>query len=179
MHWPTNHTWGVGRNLSYRTSVFYRHKGFTAHNKIASGDDDLFVNMAATKSNTKINIDKDAFTLSTPPKKWSEWLKQKTRHFSTGKYYKPLHKFLLGVYFISHFLFYPLFIVSLIFFNWQSILIVFSMRFLIQAIVLWPCMKKLNEEDLYPYFFLFDIWMFFYYLIFAPALIKKQKQSWK
>ena len=47
---------GVGRNLSYKKEIFYRHKGFSAHNNIPSGDDDLFINMAATKKNTKINI---------------------------------------------------------------------------------------------------------------------------
>jgi glycosyltransferase involved in cell wall biosynthesis len=52
---------GVGRNLSYKKTIFYRHKGFSAHNNIPSGDDDLFINMAATKKNTKVNIDKDAF----------------------------------------------------------------------------------------------------------------------
>ena len=53
---------GVGRNLSYKKTVFFRNKGFTAHNHIPSGDDDLFINMAATRHNTKINIDPEAFT---------------------------------------------------------------------------------------------------------------------
>jgi glycosyltransferase involved in cell wall biosynthesis len=169
---------GVGRNLSYRKTIFYRHKGFSAHNNIPSGDDDLFINMAATKKNTKINIDKDAFTLSEPVKSWGHWVKQKTRHYSTGKYYKPMQKFLLGAYSFSHFLFYPLLVASLLFYHWQLALIIFGIRFLIQAIVFYPCMKKLNEKDLYPLFLFFDIWMFFYYLIFSLAVFKKPRQSW-
>src|SRR6478735_11883278 len=55
---------GVGRNLSYKKTVFFRHKGFSAYNHVASGDDDLFINTAATGKNTKINIAKEAFTLS-------------------------------------------------------------------------------------------------------------------
>ena len=35
---------GVGRNLAYRRSVFFRNKGFGSHNHIVSGDDDLMVN---------------------------------------------------------------------------------------------------------------------------------------
>jgi len=170
---------GVGRNLSYKKTIFYRHKGFSSHNHILSGDDDLFINMAATKNNTKINIGKDTFTLSEPPRSWPQWISQKTRHFSTGRYYKPAHKFLLGVYSLSHFLFYPLLAASIIFFNWKLALIVFGVRFLIQAIVLYPCLKKLDEKDLYPAFLFFDIWMFFYYIIFSPVLIRKPKQSWK
>ena len=170
---------GVGRNLSYKKTVFFRNKGFTAHNHIPSGDDDLFINMAATRHNTKINIDPEAFTLSKPAKTWSQWLRQKNRHYSTGKYYKPSHKFLLGLYSFSHFLFYPLLLLSLLFFNWQWSLIVFGVRFLAQAIIFYPAMKKLNEKDLYPWFLFIDIWMFFYYLLFVPALFKKPKKQWK
>ena len=170
---------GVGRNLSYKKTIFYRHKGFSAHNNIASGDDDLFINMAATKTNTKINIDKDAFTLSEPPKTWGAWIKQKNRHYSTGKFYKPVHKFLLGLYTFSHILFYPLLAASLIFYNWQPALIVFGTRFLIQACVLYPCMKKLNEQRMFPWLLFIDIWMFFYYLIFALAVFKRPKKGWK
>ncbi len=170
---------GVGRNLSYKKTVFYRHKGFSAHNNIPSGDDDLFINMAATKKNTKINIDKEAFTLSEPANTWSQWANQKMRHYSTGKYYQPVHKFLLGLYSLSHFLFFPLFAATLIFYCWQWALIVFGIRLIIQFIVFYPAMKKLDEKDLYPLFLFFDIWMFFYYLIFSIALIKKPKYTWK
>ena len=170
---------GVGRNLSYRKLIFYRHKGFTAHNQIPSGDDDLFINMAATKTNTRININPDAFTLSEPPRSIGKWIKQKSRHYSTGKYYKPLHQFLLGFYSLTHFIFYPLLAASAFFYNWQLTVIVFGFRFLIQAVILYPCMKKLKEQDMYPWFLFIDIWMFFYYLIFAVSLIKKPKPHWK
>jgi hypothetical protein len=169
---------GVGRNLSYKKSIFFRHKGFSAHNKIPSGDDDLFINMAATKRNTKINIDAATFTLSKPASTWGQWIKQKTRHYSTGRYYKPLHKFLLGFYSFTHFLFFPLLIASLLFFSWQWALVVFCIRFITQAVIFYPAMKKLGEKDLYPFFVFFDIWMFFYYLVFAFALIKKPKPVW-
>lgn len=169
---------GVGRNLSYKKTIFFRHKGFSSHNNIPSGDDDLFINVAATKKNTKINIDKATFTLSEPVVTWGQWMKQKTRHYTTGRYYKPLHKFLLGLYSFTHFIFFPLFFISLLFFSWQWALIIFGARFITQAIILYPAMKKMDERDLYPMFLFFDVWMFFYYLIFAVALIKKPKPVW-
>lgn len=170
---------GVGRNLSYKKTVFFRHKGFSAHNHVASGDDDLFINTASTKINTKINISPEAFTLSEPPETWGKWIKQKRRHYSTAKYYRPLHKFLLGMYSISHFLFYPLLVGSLIYFNWPYALLVFGIRLLVQATVFFPTMKRLKEFDLFPFFILFDLWMFFYYFIFAITLIKKPRTGWK
>jgi glycosyltransferase involved in cell wall biosynthesis len=170
---------GVGRNLSYKKTIFYRHKGFSAHNHIPSGDDDLFINMAATKKNTRICIDKESVTLSEPAKTWGQWIKQKNRHYSTGRYYQPLHKFLLGVYSFSQFIFYPLLAATLIFCNWQWVLPAFGLRFVIQAVVYFYCMKKLGEKDLFAWFWIMDIWMFFYYLVFSVSLIKKPKATWK
>ena len=169
---------GVGRNLSYKKTIFFRHKGFAAHNNIPSGDDDLFINTAATKTNTKINIDPDTFTLSNPVDTWAQWKKQKNRHYTTSKFYKPLHKFLLGLYSFSHFMFFPLLMASLVCVSWQWSLLVFGLRFLTQAFIFYPAMKRLNEKDLYPLFLFFDVWMFFYYVIFAVALIKKPKKAW-
>lgn len=170
---------GVGRNLSYKKAIFFRHKGFSAHNNLPGGDDDLFINMAATRKNTKININKDSFTLSKPATTWQQWFSQKKRHYTTSKYYRPLHKFLLGMYAVSHFLFYPLLIMSLLFYNWQYALIVYSARLIIQASVFYKTMQRLDEKDLFPLFPLLDIWMFAYYIIFFPALIVKPKQTWK
>jgi cellulose synthase/poly-beta-1,6-N-acetylglucosamine synthase-like glycosyltransferase len=170
---------GVGRNLSYKKTIFFRHKGFSAFNHVSSGDDDLFINTAATKYNTKINIDPEAFTLSEPPNTWKQWIRQKRRHYSTAKYYRPLHKFLLGLYSLSHFLFFPLLVAAIIYFSWQWALLVFGLRFLVQAFVLYPAMKKLDEKDLFTSFLLFDIWMFFYYFIFATTLIRKPQAGWK
>ncbi len=169
---------GVGRNLSYKKELFFRHKGFTAHNHLASGDDDLFIKTAATKNNTKISIDPDTFTLSEPAKTWQQWTKQKSRHYSTAKFYKPIHKFLLGLFSLSQFLFYPLFVLSIIFYSWQAALIVFGIRFVIQSIVFHFTFKKLNEKDLYPWFLFFDAMMFFYYIFFSVTLVKKPKRSW-
>ncbi len=170
---------GVGRNLSYKKEVFFRHKGFSAHNHVPGGDDDLFINKATTKKNTTVAIDKDAFTLSEPPTSWNQWFRQKNRHYTTSKYYKGIHKFLLGLYAFSLFLFYPLFIVSLFLFDWRIVLGVFGLRLIIQGIVIFKTTRKLNEKDLFPWFVFFDVWMFFYYLIFASALFKKPHQNWK
>lgn len=170
---------GVGRNLSYKKAIFYRHKGFSAHNHVPGGDDDLFINTAATKKNTKINIDPESFTLSTPASSWKQWINQKKRHYTTSKFYKTKHKFLLALYAIVNFLFYPLVVLGFIFFYWPLVAGVFVLKTIIQGIVYYKTMNKLGEKDLFPFFFVFDLWMFFYYLIFAPALLKKPKSTWK
>ncbi len=170
---------GVGRNLSYKKSVFFRHKGFSAHNHVPGGDDDLFINKAATKKNTTIVVDKEAFTLSDAPKNWKQWIRQKKRHYTTSKYYKAGHKFLLGLYAFSLFIFYPLFIVALFISDWRLTLGVFGIRFLVQAFIIFKTTQKLDEKDLFPWFLFFDVWMFFYYLFFAASIFKKPAKKWK
>jgi glycosyltransferase involved in cell wall biosynthesis len=169
---------GVGRNLSYKKDVFLRNKGFSSINMIPSGDDDLFINRVAHKKNTAIVIQPEAHTLSEPKKTWNEWMNQKYRHYTTAKFYKPMHKFLLGLYSFSLFSIYPLLIISAIFFCWWLTLAVFGLRLLIQAFILYKTMYKLNEKDLFPSFLLFDIWMLFYYLFTIPAIWKSPKKSW-
>src|SRR6476469_6141680 len=98
---------GVGRNLAYKKDLFFKNKGFSAINHIPGGDDDLFINMVANKKNTAIVIEKDAHTLSEAAPTWSIWQKQKFRHYTTSKYYKAKHKFLLGLYSLAQVLLYP------------------------------------------------------------------------
>ncbi|HEU4860721.1 MAG TPA: glycosyltransferase [Chitinophagaceae bacterium] len=169
---------GVGRNLSYKKSLFFKQKGFSSINHIPGGDDDLFVNKSAKRKNVAVVIDKDAATLSIPRKTWRSWVKQKYRHYTTAKYYKPVHKFLLGLYTFSQFFFYPIFIISILFYDWKLTLIVFGARFIVQALIYFFAMKKLNEKDLWPIFLFLDIWMFFYYIIFARSLWQKPQRSW-
>lgn len=169
---------GVGRNLSYKKEVFLRNKGFSAINQMPGGDDDLFINKVANSRNTSIVIDPEAHTLSDSKETWGEWFRQKTRHFSTAKYYRGKHKFLLTIYSATQFLVYPLFVLSIIFFNWWIACCLFGARLIVQAIVYFKSMKKLNEADLFPFFFLFEIWMCFYYILFLPSLFKKPKKTW-
>ncbi|MEJ7609960.1 MAG: glycosyltransferase [Ferruginibacter sp.] len=170
---------GVGRNLSYKKAIFYRHKGFSAHNNIPGGDDDLFINAAATKKNVKINTDHNSFTLSEPARTWAEWRRQKSRHYSTAKYYRPTHKFLLGLYAFCQFIFFPAAVASALFYSWELSLIIFGVLLIWQAVIYSKAMNKLGEKDLFPFFIFFEIWMFFYYPMFAPALVKKPRQQWK
>jgi glycosyltransferase involved in cell wall biosynthesis len=169
---------GVGRNLSYRKELFLNNKGFSSINHIPGGDDDLFINMVATKKNTAIVVDKDAHTLSEPAPTWSIWKKQKFRHYTTSKYYRGKHKFLLGLYSLSQVLLFPLLLAALVLYMWWMVLLIFGLRMLVQAIIWNKGMKKLNEADLWPWFIFLDIWLFFYYLLYFPALWKRPAKTW-
>lgn len=170
---------GVGRNLSYKKGLFFHHKGFAMHNQIPGGDDDLFINRVATKKNTAIVIDPEAFTYSEPKTSWSSWRRQKIRHYSTSRYYKQSHRVLLSAYATSHILFYPLLILSILLYHSWIPLTIFGFRLLLQGIIAFRTMRKLRENDLFWIFPLLDIWQWFYYLLFADGLFRKPGTQWK
>lgn len=170
---------GVGRNLAYKKELFFRHKGFLSHSNIPSGDDDLFINAAANRKNTRVVIHKEAITYSKPKQNWGAWYRQKTRHLSTGRHYKLKHRFLLGLFSSSLFLYYPLLVIALFYMPMLYVtLMVIGGKLLVQIIIWALSLRKLNEKGLFWYCLPFEILMSVYYLIFAPALMLKPKKRW-
>lgn len=149
---------GVGRNMAYTKPLFFKANGFITHMKVKSGDDDLFINQMATKANTATCFTQDSFTTSIPKTTFKDWINQKKRHVSTAKYYKPIHKFFLGLFYTSQLLFWILSILVLIFaFNPMIILPLIGFRFLLYYLILYASAKKLEEKDLIFFGFFFEI----------------------
>lgn len=170
---------GVGRNLAYKKELFFKHKGFLSHHNLPSGDDDLFINAAANRKNTAIAIHPQAITYSAPKTTWGAWFRQKTRHFSTAKHYKFKHRFLLGLFSASQFLYYPFFILALFYKPFLYVTLgVFAGRLILQMIIWSLSLKKLNEKELFWYCLPLEIFLILYYLIFTPALLLKPKKRW-
>jgi glycosyltransferase involved in cell wall biosynthesis len=166
---------GVGRNLAYTKSTFFKVNGFANHMHIKSGDDDLFINEVATKQNTAISCSQNSFTESNPKTSFKDWILQKRRHISTASLYKPLHKFLLGLFFASQMLFWILAIILLGFlYNWQLIAILVFTRFLFLYLVIGFSAKKLNERDLILLIPFFEIFLILTQMfIFIKNMISK------
>ena len=171
---------GVGRNLAYNRSEFFKTNGFIKHIDIRSGDDDLFINEAANSKNTTICTTPNSFTYSVPKTSFKDWFIQKRRHISTANNYKFIHKSLLAVFYSSQLLFWLLAITLLIpLFQWQIVVALIIVRLIIQYLAVGFSAKKLNEIDilfLLPFLELFLI--VFQLTIFISNLIAKPKH-WK
>jgi glycosyltransferase involved in cell wall biosynthesis len=140
---------GVGRNLAYKKELFQKNSGFENHKHIKSGDDDLLINQISTQSNTEICFTKESFTISKPKTSFTSWIQQKRRHISTATSYKPIHQFLLVLFFLSQFLFWCLAIILLIFsFKWQLVTILVAIRLISQYIAIRNSATKLDEKDI-------------------------------
>ncbi len=172
---------GVGRNLAYRRSVFFDNKGYGVHNHIISGDDDLFVNSNAKRSNTATEFRHGTHTRSVPGTGLRNWFKQKKRHFTTAPYYKTRDKVLLITEPLTRTLFYVLFIVLLSFsFPWPLVTAVFGIRLITQVVVFILVQKKLNESLLIPFSLFFDIFspIINSIVYFSNIRSKTAKQRW-
>jgi hypothetical protein len=171
---------GVGRNLSYRKSVFIKNKGFTSHYRIASGDDDLFINQVAKRKNTKIEINPESFMYSAPKTSFKNYFRQKRRHLTTGKYYKTRFKWLLGTYSGSQLVFWILFIL-LLSLNIQPFIVLglFLLKLLSAAIIQKKVIYKLHEPQL----LLFSLAIEPLYVLVLPLITLissiNQPKAWK
>ncbi|MFT5166111.1 MAG: biofilm PGA synthesis N-glycosyltransferase PgaC [Saprospiraceae bacterium] len=173
---------GVGRNLMYRKKLFREVGGFTDHDHLLSGDDDLFINAAATAKNTRIALESESFMYSEGKQSWKDYYRQKTRHLTAGKHYHLKHQILLGLYTLSHFLYYFGAIVLLIL-NFSTIFAVVILVYLVRisVIILWyrATFKKLQDTSLIYWVPFFDFGLILYYLVFSPVLMTGNTNRWK
>ena len=172
---------GVGRNIKIDRALVLAQRDKIKGSHLASGDDDLMINALSSKENSRICIEPESFVYSMPKTSLRAFLKQKTRHISTSPYYKTKHKLLLGAFSGSYILFFLMLILGMITgtITIKFGLIILLVKWVIQQMVNFRVMKKLNEQDLFWKFPFLDI-LFFVYLLIMPFyyLFNKNNSSW-
>ncbi len=168
---------GVGRNLAYRKKVLFE-EVFMASNVSLGGDDDLMIAELANKTNTAISINPESHVFSIPPISFSEWMKQKHRHYSTGKYYKGLKMMAVGGLGTLTFLFYiMMFILLLVDINPLIVLGLYLSKLIMFVMFNYRNFKVLkNIEILYQVVFLDVFWILF--LVFNHLKALKGNNGW-
>lgn len=148
----------VGRNMSYAKSKWYEVDGFKKHYHIQSGDDDLFMQDAATRKNVKIEWSANSWVYSLPKTSWKSWLHQKQRHFTTASQYRFINKVFLGIFPASMTLMLLSFFILMFSYEWWLFvlcLLVFrcGLYWLINGLLL----KKMGQKDLVWLFPIFEL----------------------
>ena len=170
----------VGRNLACTKEALIEAQQSPTWNALPSGDDDLLVSIIGNAGNTAIVCDSRAFTRSAAKTTWKEWISQKQRHMSTGKYYKWHIRLSLAVYAISHAISWSLFFVLVFSHNWMVVFIAVYMAF--RCLVYWTvwgvASRKLQEKSLIYLFPLFDLGWMVYNFVFFPYITWKNKKTW-
>lgn len=147
---------GIGRNLAYRKQLFYDQKGFSAHLNLRRGDDDLFVNQVAHGGNTRVETDPEAIVRMQPIYRGKDWREEKIGYASTARQYKGLQRWLAGLETFSRLLFYAAWlsmtVMGILHFHWMVAgigVLLFLLRFAVQAIVINTTAQSLNEKYRY------------------------------
>lgn len=171
---------GVGRNMAYKKTLFFKSKGFAAHMHVPSGDDDLFINANATPQNTAIMIHRDTHVCSLPKESWREYLRQKKRHFGAGKLYKRKHQFILSLQIILQFFFYLSF-VAMCFFEATRYpaLCGLALSIIVRTLVYSRLLTRLRCGALVWWFPILDSLLFLFLLLNALLSIFVKKVRWK
>lgn len=171
---------GVGRNMAYQKSLFFKNKGFAAHMHIPSGDDDLFVNANATSNNTTIRIHKDTHMWSEPKPSFLSYLRQKKRHFGAGKMYKTKHKAILTLQRTFQLLFFGFGAALLWFPNIIYIgLAIFTLSILIKSLVYARLLNRLSYGELKWWFWILEIVLVIFLVVNGVISIFVKKVAWK
>jgi poly-beta-1,6-N-acetyl-D-glucosamine synthase len=79
----------TGRNFAYRRAVFEQVGGFDSIKQSLSGDDDLFIQVVRRETQWQIRYmtSAESVVVTEPPETMEEFVNQRKRHFSAGKFY--------------------------------------------------------------------------------------------
>jgi len=170
---------GVGRNLLYKKSLYEKHNGFEGHASVIAGDDDLFVNAAATGQNTRITLAPTTFMYSDAPESWQALYRQKQRHYSVSNRYRWEHQLLLGLLTLSQVSYYVILFFFIATNIWKfGILVLFIIRAIVVNFVFIRTAKLLAQHQSWKYFGLMEMLLPFYYALFALSVLFPKQQKW-
>lgn len=88
----------TGRNFAYRRRVFEQVGGFNKIRQSVSGDDDLFIQLVQRETDWEIRYmtTPESVVVTEPPETLDEFVNQRKRHFSAGKYYPRTMKLIFA-----------------------------------------------------------------------------------
>ncbi len=170
---------GVGRNLSYRKSLFFRLKGFASHLHIAPGDDDLFIRDAANGTNTAYTMHPDSFVITSGKTSMKDWFQQKKRHNFVGRYYLPKHKLSLGFCAVTHALFWITFVANC--FVYETVgwaLLILGVFWAVKLPLLYVNFKKFGQALTAFWAPVFDVLFVFYNFVFGLVALFGRQKKW-
>lgn len=187
------HYMAVGRNLACKKELLLRAQEDPLWTRTASGDDDMLIRICATPENMVVIDHPQSHTYSPAKSGWGEYLRQKQRHMSTGKLYRPPVKRLLGAYALSHSLCWILLLCCLCelvdgqyslnaIYGWAvTIGMTVIIRFCWFSSYLASVAEALSSENRRLRYFwpIFDFMWMIYNIILSPYILWKSRQRWK
>jgi glycosyltransferase involved in cell wall biosynthesis len=174
---------GLGRNMAYRKSLFYKEKGFSRHLDLLRGEDDLFINNTATSLNTKVEADPQAAVRVDSTT--HDWNAEKTSYMATGHELKGNQRYLIGAETLTRALFYIALIAGIVVgaltASWIGIaamVVIFALRWVTFGTVVGGTAKELGELKCHRYMIpVYDVALIFESLTIRLSLLFKSKRE--
>ena len=143
----------IGRNMAYRKELFFQQKGFSSHLNLLRGEDDLFVNKVANKSNTRVETDSNATIQMQNYYHPKDWREERMNYLTTARQYKGSQRYLLGFETTTRLLMYLAIVagivVSSIYMHWLMLglfVLTFILRFITQTVIINKTAKSLGHN---------------------------------
>ncbi len=105
---------GISSNMAYRKELFFKNKGFSKYLHLHYGDDDLFINEVATRTNTRVEISDEARVTASYDDNYVAWKEQKLQYDFTSEYLRTSAKWVFGFSKLLDYLFAILFVAAII-----------------------------------------------------------------
>lgn len=138
-----------GKNLGYTAELFYANRGFMSHMNIRAGEDELFVNEAATQKNTAVCDHPNAFvTLQQEPLNKKDWVAHKKRRLLIFGHLKAGYQLLVGLHFFAKLAFWVFAVLSFLFLDWGIATLLILSNFALQYLLVFKGYLKLKEKEM-------------------------------
>ena len=169
------HTYmGCGRNLAYRKELFYRNHGFSQQLNLKRGEDDLFINQAATSSNTRVELSAAAAT-HIVPHNLHEHMTVRHDYHASSRYFKGSQRhvwaFETGVQLLYTIGTLACILIGLLTGRWMvsaALGLLWMVKMLIQCILFCRTAHALGERHSY----IFQSFFAYTWLLFEVTLVK-------
>jgi cellulose synthase/poly-beta-1,6-N-acetylglucosamine synthase-like glycosyltransferase len=169
----------VGRNLAAMKEKFLQAQSAPEWKALPSGDDDLLVQLCADGRNMAVVAHPGSFTWSMPKDTWREYLSQKRRHVSAGKFYSLKTKLLVGAYAFAHAVWWLLMLFFAFSFPQSGAqLLCLTVPMILLLAALQQGAGFLCERSRMPAWLAFSFCWVLYNAVLAPYILWKTKQRW-
>ncbi|WP_010250775.1 glycosyltransferase [Myroides injenensis] len=141
--------YGNALNQGYDKSLFYKVNGFIKFMKTPYSDEYAFISQIGNNNNVAISLDTESFTTKKVPNKSSYWTSELKKSNLLLKEASIGSQLKLRFFNLCHFLFYALSIIlSSFLFNWEIVVGLILLRFIIVFIYKAKMFKKFEVKDL-------------------------------
>jgi len=169
---------GVGRNILFSKEAFTESDPYRNSSDVPYGDDDLFVQAVRNHVSFKVSLHPETFVFSEPATSLGEWLSQKHRHLSAGRYYSLVSWLKPGIFGMG-IIFHWLLLFPMLLFHVSPVMVI---SFFVGVLIRWfryaAWTKKLGEGDTKWLYASHEMVYAVYLVLMGLTTIVSKKKTW-